>query len=237
MNHSAQRRVGVVALAIGVVVLSGCTAQTSGSPESSRTPTTNQSKPATPTAESSPAAATGPETALPADLSFEAAGALPAGDWEVGWGDNFPDSPGFSVLRPDEGDGSYSYADTTTQCQMFFYQGSVTDLDMTQDDRTISDDFLATVLTGTVEGATREDVAAHAFDDLVAQYPGPGTASTRTIWGTGSDGGTWLHAARMFGAVGGGVYIGITCPDGQDASAELSKLVQDHLVLMVTPAA
>jgi hypothetical protein len=140
-------------------------------------------------------------------------------------------------VSPDEGDGSYSYADAATQCRLFFYQGLVTDLDMTQDDRTISDDFLATVLTETVNGATREDLAAHAFDDLVAQYPGPGTASIRTIWGTAADGGTWLHSARMFGALGAGVYVGITCPTGQDASAELAKLVQSHLVLMVSPGA
>lgn len=231
MNHTAQWRVGVIALALCSVLLAGCASPTSAAPEEPRTPSPSKTRDPEPT----PSASS--EATLPTDLSFEAGEVLDDGDWEVGWGDNFADSPGFTVATPDDGNGSYSYTDTATQCTMFFYQGMIDDIDMTQDDRTISYDFLATVLTGTVAGATREDVAAHAFDDVVAQYPGPGTASVRTIWGTATDGGTWLHTARMFGALGGGVYVGITCPAGQDASAQFAKLAQNHLVLMVSPSA
>lgn len=231
MQRSTRSSVGVLALALCAALLSGCAAPGS---VADATPTPRQSSakpsPSTPTPTSS-------APSPPEDLSFEAGAGLADGDWEMGWGDNFADNPGFTVLSPDDGKGSYSYTDAETQCRLFLYQGEVTDLDLAQDDRTISDDFLATVLTGTVEGATREDVAAHAYDDLVGQYPGPGTASTRTIWGKSSDGGSWLHSARMFGALGAGVYVGITCPAGQDASAELAKLVQNHLALLVTPSA
>ncbi|WP_345802817.1 hypothetical protein AAIB33_06945 [Microbacterium sp. AZCO] len=213
----------MIALAFGIVVLSGCSAliPTAGASPSASATRTRSPSPA-------PAAA-------PADLTFDAGESLDGGDWQIGWVDVFQSDPGFTVTAPDEGKGSYSYADAETQCQLF-YQGAVGDIDMSRDDRTISDDFLATVLTGTVAGATREDVTAHAFDDQVLQHPGPGTADTRTIWGQSSDGRTWLHSARMFGARGGGVYIGITCPSGQDASAELQKVMQDDVRLAVAPA-
>jgi hypothetical protein len=238
MEMPTQWRVSVITLAATIVLLAGCaplapaSSQKSPSPDSDAT-----SRPSkTPT----PVASPSPEMTL-LDVSFEDGATLKAGEWDTAWLELLQGDPGFTVKSPDDGNGSFSYTDSATQCQIYFYQGSVTDLDMSQDDRTISDDFLATVLTETVEGATREDVSAHAFDDAVGHFSESdaewGAVDTRTIWGTSSDGGTWLHSARMFGALGAGVYVGITCPAGQDASVELEKLVNSYLAIVVSPRA
>ena len=228
----------MITLAAAILLLPGCSSLTPASTEHTSTPQAQAT--ALPEETKSPPAPDPTSTAVtvstaPSDLSFEAGSALDGGDWNMGWGDAFPSDPTFSVLSPDDGHGSYSYTDGANQCRLFFYQGSVTDIDMTKDDRTISDEFLVTMLTGTVTGATVEDVAAHAYDDTVLQHPGPGTAATRTIWGTAQDGSTWLHSARMFGALGAGVYVGITCPAGQDAQGELRKLTDQYIRLIVTP--
>ncbi|WP_457098376.1 hypothetical protein [Microbacterium sp. P5_E9] len=227
----------MITLAAVILLLPGCSSLTPASTEPTSTPQAQ----ATPEAEGTASPAPDPTptaaapTTAPSDLSFEAGSALAEGDWDMGWGDAFASDPTFSVLSPDGGDGYYSYTDLTTQCELYFFQGSVTDMDRSQNDRVISDDFLATMLLGTVDGATREDVTAHAYDDSVFQHPGPGTAATRTIWGTSEGGGSWLHSTRMFGALGAGVYVGINCPAGQDAQGELNKLIEQYIRLIVAP--
>jgi hypothetical protein len=53
---------------------------------------------------------------------------------------------------------------------------------------------------------------------------------------TGSEGETMLSSTRMFGALGGGVYVGILCPPGQNAQVELESLMGRYLAIQVQPA-
>jgi hypothetical protein len=218
-----------------VMALSGCA---SPSPASTDGAQTRSAAPTESSAESSasptPTAAT---RTLPAELSFEAGSVLSEGVWETGWAEILGNTAGFSVESPDDGNGSFSYVDDTTGCRISFYQGTVTDLDLTQDDRALSDDFLATMMNvATGGGVTREDVAANAYDDVAGRYPDSGTVSTRTIWLTGSEGETLLSSTRMFAALGGGVYIGILCPAGQSAQTELENLMTQYVAIRVEPA-
>lgn len=125
--------------------------------------------------------------------------------------------------------------DDANQCKIDFYQGAVTDLDLSQDDRTLSDDMLATIASPLTNGVTREDVATYAGDDAIPRF-GPGTVPVRTIWATADDKTGWLVSARMFGSLGGGVIVWISCPPGQDASVEYQKLVDNYLHIDVGPA-
>lgn len=222
MNRSPQRCVGAAALA-GVVFLAGCSAP--AVVDASPTPPVTESKSPTPTPTETSASS--------GDLSFDDGG----GDLTVSaldWGDPFQNDPGFSVLSPDDGNGSWSYVDNETQCRLVFYQGAVTDLDFSADDRTITDQFLTIMLSARMEGVTQEDVTANAFDDSIWQPDRDSTVAVRTIWGTGADGSSWMGSARMLGTLGGGVHIDITCPAGQDMIAEHNKLFDDHLTILVS---
>jgi hypothetical protein len=235
MNNLTRRHMRrLTALTLAMLLLAGCAsaAPADGRPPSEAGAGSPTKAPALATPTPSPSQSAAPATP-PADVTFEAGSALAAGEWDVGWVEVLADTPGFSVAAPDDGNGSFSYTDDGTGCAMRFYQGSITDLDMTQDDRSISDDYLGVMMAALVEGSTREDVAAYAYDDLAGQYPAEGTVSTRTIAGTSSSGETWLHSARMFGSLGGGVYIGIVCPAGQDAQVELNTLLTQFVAIQV----
>jgi len=232
MGHlAACRAARVAALSLGLLLLAGCSPASPVAVDDSVSPSTQATRSTTESAVSP-----SPQTvALPADLSFEAGSELELGDWETGWAESLGSTVGFSVESPDDGNGSFAYADDATGCRLSFYQGTITDLDMTKDDRTISDELLTIWMTNN-GGLTPEQVAANAYDDVAAQYPGEGTVATRTIWGTGADGGSLLVSARVFGALGGGVSVTILCPSGTDAQSELNSLMGKYLAIQVEAA-
>ena len=213
---TARRRMGLIALASGLVLLAGCTsAQTS--PEESATVN------ADPT----------PYGPVPADLSFEAGTDL-SGDWETAWDESLGSTPGFSVVSEDDGSGFWSYVNDTTQCQIQFMNGPSGVADTSLDDLAMTDELLVHAIVTPAGDVTREDVLGNAYDDSVSQSPGPGTVAVRTIRATTAAGETWLRSARVFGAVdGAATYIGINCPSGQDAHAEFTSLVESGIAIAV----
>jgi hypothetical protein len=171
---NTHKRMSVIAGVWGILVLTGC-AGSPGVVDADSSPSEATSSPS-PTKTSSPTPT--PEAA--SDLSFDTGGAGVAG---LGWGDPFMGDPAFTVLAPDDGNGSWSYTDNANGCTIFFYQGAVTDLDMSQSDRDISDAFLTIMLGARMDGVTREDVSANAFDDSIWQSDLASTVAVRTIWG------------------------------------------------------
>lgn len=214
---TARRRVGLIALASGMVLLAGCTsAQTS--PEES--PTVN----AEPT----------PSVPVPTDLSFEAGMDLSGGDWETAWDESLGSAPGFSVVSEDDGSGFWAYVNDTTQCQIQFMNGPSGVADTSLGDLAMTDELLVQAILTPAGDVTREDVLENAYDDAVSQSPGPGTVAVRTIRATTAAGETWLRSARVFGALdGAATYIGINCPSGQDAHAEFTTLVESGIAIAV----
>ncbi|MFH8250115.1 hypothetical protein ACH3VR_07100 [Microbacterium sp. B2969] len=229
MNHSAQRRVGVIALAIGSLLITGCA---SGAPPQAAQSPTPVVEPGTARRSPSPSP-TPTERRAPSDLSLDHGADLDPSEWRVQW---FTFGDGFSELSPDDGNGSWSITDDATQCEISFYQGTLAGIDYSQDDRTITNELLTLMVGAISAGATREDVESHAFDDAVPLFFDDDVLPMRTIWGGQADGGTWLFSARMFGSMGGGIYLMINCPEGQDAMEEYNTLRDDeHLVVDVGP--
>lgn len=181
----------------------------------------------------SPSSRCAPDRIAPCDLSFETGADLDPAAWRVQW---FTFGNGYSELEPDDGNGHRANTDNASQCSIDLYQGTVFDLDWSQDDRTISDEMLWVMASGIMPGATREDVTANAFDDSVPLFIDEGTVPFRTVWGGAEDGSTWLDSARMFGSLGNGLNIFIKCPPGQDASLVYERLRDDHsMVVDVSP--
>ena len=214
---TARRRMGLIALASGMVLLAGCTSAQTSPKES---PTVN----ADPTQ-------SGP---VPADLSFEAGTDLSGGDWETAWDESLGSTPGFSMVSEDDGRGFWAHVNDSTQCQIQFMNGPSGVADTSLGDLAMTDELLVHAIVTPAGGVTREDVLGNVCDDAVSQSPGPGTVAVRTIRATTAAGETSLRSARVFGAVdGSATYIGINCPSGQDAHAEFTSLVESGIAIAV----
>ncbi len=227
MNLATQRRVRIIALAIGMVLLTGCTSSPSASPASSKTPTKSK-----PTPSATPR--TSPTPTL--DLSFERAEDVLTATGSIEWVERMFVEEQFSVASADDGAGSWSYLNESTDCEIAFYQGQIFDLDKTQDDRTMSDWMIANIAFQATP--TAEDLAvikANGVDDTIALVNDGGQVAVRVIEGQAQDGGTIVIASRMIGIQSGGLTISIMCPNGSDASEEYFALVDSFLTVNVKP--
>jgi hypothetical protein len=231
MSMSAQRSARVITLAIAAFLLTGCASLLGSTNENSVLPGADARQRAI---EANPAPSPTATTLLsgaPVDLSFEADVNLDPAQWRVQW---FMFGSGFSELSADDGNGSWAVIHDASRCEIHFYQGTVSGFDLTQDDRTVTDELIWLYVQATIEGSSRDDVGEFAFDDAVPLLVDVGSLPMRTIWGSGDDGSSWLYSARMFGSTGGGVSIDIACPPGLDASAMYDELRDvDQLVVDV----
>ena len=235
MNRSTQYCVGAVALA-GAVLLAGCSAPAGTDADSS-----SSAKPKSPSPSGTPTPTDLPPELAPTDVTFEAGADLDPAKWTAGWTDVLMSTDTrFAVSTPDDGAGSWAYLDTQTQCSVAFYQGAITDLQLGADDRESTDNMLAAVLGGLIPGVTGADVSANASDGQVAQATQEGTVDIRIVGGgsgsSGSDG-TWSEFGRMFGSLGTALVLNVECPAGQDASTEVSDLLNSYLAIAVSPTA
>lgn len=232
MNRSTQRCVGAAALA-GAVFLAGCSAPASA-PSESESPSDNA---ATRAPQESPSPTESPSPF--ADVTFEAGDDLDPATWTAGWTDVLMSTDErFTVSAPDDGNGSWAYLDARTQCSIAFYQGEITDLQLGGDDRESTDNMLAAVLGAQMPGVTGADVTANASDGQVAQATQQGTVDIRLVAGSGGSSGsdaTWVEFGRMFGALGTALVVNVECPPGQDASTEVSELLNSYLAIAVSP--
>ncbi|MBD3941567.1 hypothetical protein IF188_07645 [Microbacterium sp. NEAU-LLC] len=220
------RPAGIAALLIvGALTLQGCAIalpQIAGPAESSG------STEGGPTVDDEPV---DDETA--ADLPFD--GEFDGATRTLQWTDPFMTDADYTVDTADDGNGSWSYVDNRTGCVAAFYQGTVTGLEASEGDSALTDEMLALVLTDdSGEQATADDVAGWAHDDVLPLSTA-GVVDTRTVTSAGADGTTWLDTARMIGSVGGGIYLGVTCPSGQDATVQYGTLLSDGLAAAVVP--
>lgn len=224
---NTRRRVSVTALAlVSIVFLAGCAA-----------PTVNSA--ATPPSSPSPREPAPTPTVEPASdeglvLTFGSAEQLIDPRWGVEWTDPYLTDEGFAVLAPDDGEGSWSYTDLSSSCELSFYQGEVSDLDWSADDRVVSDQMLAYLATGNPTPDDLTAVAANAVDVPLVLEPYDGQVEMRVIAGSFPDGRSAVQASRMFGALGAGITFSLVCPAGRDASSEFDRLTETSLRALVT---
>ena len=215
----------MITLAAAILLLPGCSSLTPASTEHTSTPQADSTDPGI---EASPTPTPTDGAVVPTDLSFDESSNVDVSTWRVEWVPLFPED-GFSILSSDDGNGSWAHTDDATGCQLFFYQGLLTDLNMAQDDRTITDDLLFILTSAAVDGVARRDIAEYAYDDVAPQWTQAGTVDMRTIWLTTDDGGSRFFTARVFGSRGGGLALSMSCPAGQEVEAEQAKLYEKYL--------
>ncbi len=166
-----------------------------------------------------------PEPTIPNDLSFEAGDELVPGSIFAEWVDPFGTNAEFAVAAADNGNGSWSYTDTTNQCTIAFYQGSLTDYAATGTDRTSTIGALAAISAGMDPQITPEIVETYGDEFALDQHQEAGVVS---LWGLGADltdGSSWVNSARYFTANESVYFFSVQCPPGTSAYDEHDRVI------------
>jgi hypothetical protein len=191
------------ALIIGVTAaLAGCT--NSPTPQAVRV-----TEPAEPSP--SPPSVQRPDVpAPPEQLTFEAGAELDPEVWLAGWhAEPIDMTHGYPVVYPRD-DWEERHLSDGCEGSRYHRFGSLDGLDLTLDDRTLSDQFLAQILEMPVDDVS--DGGSDVSFPVVGRWPA--TADFRVRAGSWSDGGSWLTAARVFGALDTALVIQLDCDPG-----------------------
>ena len=200
--HASWRYLGSVLIISVTAALAGCT--TSPTPEAT---------PAIESAEAvpSPSSVQRPDVpAPPEQLTFEAGADLDPEVWLAGWhAEPIDMTHGYPVVYPRD-DWEEIHLSDGCEASRYHRFGSLDGLDLTLDDRTLSDQFLAQILEMPV--ADISDGGSDVAFPVVGRWPT--TADFRVRAGGWSDGGSWLAAVRVFGALDTALVIQLNCDPG-----------------------
>jgi len=146
----------------------------------------------------------------------------------VEWGDGFFADDGWQIVKPDDGNGGWTYGTIDGTCTAQFWQGHIDDIMTAGDDSVSSDAMMATFLEG---GATTADITALAMTSGFSYQVGGNTAvENRMVAGSG-DGREWNLAARAFTAVGVGLYVVVDCTGG-DIDSTWDEVVSKNAIVI-----
>jgi len=211
-----RRTMLLLSAALGAVALSGCSVIAADGQTPSATSTASPSV----------------TLAVTDDYPFDAASGLTASS-TIHWADTMGGAEGFTVAVADDGNGRWSYQQTSSQCIIGFWQTKVDDLDLTQDERTLSDTMLAEEY-GTSDIAS---VTKYAYDDaLPTQSSGNGTVRVRSVVSSNSkNGASSIVSARVFRTAKVGLLTSVDCPDGVSAAQVRDQLAPTGIRMIIRP--
>ncbi|MFH8253253.1 hypothetical protein ACH3VR_23000 [Microbacterium sp. B2969] len=209
-HHSrtqASRGRFVTVLIVSVsAVLAGC----STSPPPAATPAIEPAAPSP-----SPSSVERPDVpAPPEQLTFDAGADLDPQVWLAGWHVEPIDmTNGYAVVYPRDDWEEKHLSDGCEASRS--HRFSLDGLDLSLDDRTLSDQLLAQIVEIPVA-----DISENGSDvpfPVVGRWPT--TADFRVRAGDLSNGGAWLAAVRVFGALGSALIVQLECEPGSMTGA------------------
>ena len=200
--QASWRHLGSVLIISVTAALAGCTII----PTPEATPAIEPAEAVT-----SPSSVPRPDVpAPPEQLTFEAGADLDPEVWLAGWHVEPIDmTHGYPVVYPRD-DWEEKHLSDGCEGSRYHRFGSLDGLDLTLDDRTLSDQFLAQILEMPV--AEISDGGSDVSFPVVGRWPM--TADFRVRAGGWSDGGSWLTAVRVFGALDTALVIQLDCDPG-----------------------
>lgn len=167
-------------------------------------------------------------TEEPVDGMSFADGATLSPSSYVEWGDGFFADDSWKIVKPDDGNGGWTYGTVDGTCTAQFWQGHIDNIMTAGDDSVSSDAMMATFLEG---GATTADITPLASTSRFSYQTAGNTAvENRMVSGSG-DGVEWTLAARAFTAVGVGLYVVVDCTGG-DVDAVWDEVVSKNAVVI-----
>ncbi len=213
----------VAAVALAVLPLSGCLyAQipADGSGGSGADPTPVPSASDEPVDE--------PSGDLPATMTFADGQDLPASAY-VEWGDGLLAADGWEIVKPDDGNGGWTYGTIDGACTAQFWQGLISDVPVVEGDDSASSDAMLAVILGETDTAT---ITTAATTGAFGYQVGGGLdVENRQLVGDAGSDRRWIMAARAFTATGVGLYVIVDCTGG-DVEATMAEVVDRNAVLI-----
>lgn len=215
-------RLAAAAIAVGALLpLSGCLAA------QIPTDTPDGDAPA-PTSAPTSTPSDQPESDMPATTMTFADGTTIPASARIEWGDGFMFDEGWKSVKPDDGNGGWTYGTVDDTCTARFWQGMITDVPtVAGDDSASSDAMLAVILDDT----SAAEITPLATTEMLSYITGsnPALESRRLV---GEDGArTWSISARAFTATGAGVYVVVDCTGG-DVDAVMADIVDKNAVVI-----
>ncbi|MDY0909477.1 hypothetical protein [Microbacterium sp. CFBP9034] len=172
-------------------------------------------------------------TPEPIDLGFGAEEEQVTGSWLMGWVPPFPDGDErFEESVSDDQPPVREIFDTENGCSILMEVSGLTQEEVPENDRVISDTILARSVVESPSSADIDTMGAVATDDALWQEDETATMDFR-VWHGASEEGTVVLAARGFGEMAAGLLLGVLCPPGGDAVTEYREFVDDHARIMV----
>lgn len=165
---------------------------------------------------------------LPASMAFTDGADIPASAY-IQWGDGFIADDGWKIVKPDDGNGGWTYGTTDDTCTAQFWQGLIPDVPTVAGDDSVSSDAMLAVLLGEADAAAITPLATTgAFS-----YQIGGNADVENRQVDGVDGERqWSMSARAFTATGVGLYVIVDCTGG-DIDATMAEVVDKNAVIIM----
>lgn len=213
------RLAAVSAVALAVLPLSGCLyAQIPASTPDDDGPTP------TPTASASEGTSGGD---LPSTLTFGEGADLPATAY-IQWGDGFIVDDGWKIVKPDDGNGGWTYGTIDDTCTAQFWQGLIPDVPTVAGDDSASSDAMLAVILGESDASAITPLATTG--GFTYQVGGNTDVENRQVDGEAGER-RWSMAARAFTATGVGLYVIVDCTGG-DIEATMAEVVEKNAVIV-----
>jgi hypothetical protein len=165
---------------------------------------------------------------LPASMSFADGVAVPSSAY-IQWGDGLIVDEGWKTVKPDDGNGGWTYGTVDDTCTAQFWQGLIPDVPTVPGDDSASSDAMLAVILGESDVAAISTAATTGAFSY--QIGGNSDVEARRL--LGDDGGDrrWIMAARAFTATGVGLSVIVDCTGG-DVEARMAEVVEKNAVVI-----
>ncbi|WP_311258019.1 hypothetical protein [Microbacterium sp. WCS2018Hpa-9] len=168
-----------------------------------------------------------PSGDLPSTMTF-ADGADISPDAYIQWGDGFIVDDGWKIVKPDDGNGGWTYGTIDDTCTAQFWQGLIPDVPTVAGDDSVSSDAMLAVILGEADAATITPLSTTG--SFSYQVGGNADVENRQVVGEEADR-QWAMAARAFTATGVGLYVIVDCTGG-DMQATMAEVIDKNAVVI-----
>ncbi|MCS3443298.1 hypothetical protein [Microbacterium phyllosphaerae] len=164
---------------------------------------------------------------LPSTLTFDEGAALAPSAY-IQWGDGFVVDDGWKIVKPDDGNGGWTYGTVDDTCTAQFWQGQIPDVPTVAGDDSVSSDAMLAVILGETDAAAVTPLATTGAFSY--QIGGNADVENRQVEGEAGER-TWSMAARAFTATGVGLYVIVDCTGG-DIDATMAEVIDKNAVVV-----
>ena len=168
-----------------------------------------------------------PSGDLPSSMTFADGADIPASAY-IQWGDGFVVDDGWKIVKPDDGNGGWTYGTVDDTCTARFWQGLIPDVPTVAGDDSVSSDAMLAVILGEADAAAITPLSTTG--GFSYQVGGNAEVENRQVLGQEADR-QWEMAARAFTATGVGLYVIVDCTGG-DIDATMAEVIDKNAVVI-----